>query len=304
MNIGVVLVTFNRLEKLKIALKSYESQTKIPRHIVVVNNGSDDGTLEYLNEWSQEESRIEKHIINMNTNSGGSGGFYAGMKYAITLPIDWIWVADDDAYPESSALLYLERYYNDLNKEEREKIAALCGAVINKGNIHLQHRNHIKETLFKVKIQHSNLGEYNKKSFNIDLFSYVGSMVSVRALKSAGLTDKDYFIYCDDQEHSLRLRRTGKLVCVPECRIIHDTPGFNSKKFFWGDYYHYRNELLMIRKYYPLKFILRWIKGYYKNIVVDNSILNVEKRLRKSAYFDAIRNKSGIHEIYKPGWKP
>ena len=44
MKIGVVLVTYNRLEKLKIALKSYEEQTVLPKYILVVNNNSNDGT--------------------------------------------------------------------------------------------------------------------------------------------------------------------------------------------------------------------------------------------------------------------
>jgi GT2 family glycosyltransferase len=43
MDIGVVLVTFNRLEKLKIALGSYDKQTVKPKYILVVDNKSTDG---------------------------------------------------------------------------------------------------------------------------------------------------------------------------------------------------------------------------------------------------------------------
>ena len=31
MNVAIVLVTYNRLEKLKLALDKYESQTKLPK---------------------------------------------------------------------------------------------------------------------------------------------------------------------------------------------------------------------------------------------------------------------------------
>ena len=54
MKIGVVIVTYNRLEKLKIALKSYEKQSFKPQYILVVNNNSTDGTLEYLKEWKSK----------------------------------------------------------------------------------------------------------------------------------------------------------------------------------------------------------------------------------------------------------
>ena len=44
MKVGVVIVTFNRLEKLKLALESFKSQTYLPSYVLVVNNASTDGT--------------------------------------------------------------------------------------------------------------------------------------------------------------------------------------------------------------------------------------------------------------------
>lgn len=45
--IGAVIVTFNRIEKLKKALFSYESQTVVPDILIVVDNHSNDGTHEF-----------------------------------------------------------------------------------------------------------------------------------------------------------------------------------------------------------------------------------------------------------------
>ena len=42
--IGCVIVTFNRLEKLKKALAAYDKQEVKPKYIVVVDNASTDGT--------------------------------------------------------------------------------------------------------------------------------------------------------------------------------------------------------------------------------------------------------------------
>ena len=63
MRIGVVLVTFNRLNKLKIALESYNTQTYKPSYILVVNNNSTDGTTEYLEEWKQTNQGYNKIVI-------------------------------------------------------------------------------------------------------------------------------------------------------------------------------------------------------------------------------------------------
>ena len=61
--IGCIIVTYNRIEKLKKALDAYENQSYQPDTILIVNNNSTDGTKEFLDEWSQKESRINKKII-------------------------------------------------------------------------------------------------------------------------------------------------------------------------------------------------------------------------------------------------
>ena len=76
MNIAIVLVTFNRLEKLKIALKKYQEQTYLPKHLIVVDNCSTDGTREFLEQWEKIEDKYEKHVLRLSTNTGGAGGFY------------------------------------------------------------------------------------------------------------------------------------------------------------------------------------------------------------------------------------
>ena len=55
-NVAVVVVTYNRLEKLKIALTHYEKQVLLPKYIIVINNNSIDGTDKYLAEWKNQKT--------------------------------------------------------------------------------------------------------------------------------------------------------------------------------------------------------------------------------------------------------
>lgn len=307
--LAVVLVTFNRLDKLKIALKCYENQTKDIEEVIVVDNGSSDGTKEFLNEWKEDKVNFKKSIVLLNENTGGAGGFYAGMKTVLknvhddTLKIDWIFVSDDDAFPENDALEKLCDYYEKISDKEKESIVALSGAVINQGQIHESHRSRIEKSKFRVKFVGVSKEEYEKDAFDIDLFSYVGTMMKVTALEKVGITNKDLFIYGDDNEHSIRLKKEGRLVCVTNSRFNHDTPGVGNRSVGWHNYYNRRNQLYILKKYFPKRYLIsRLLKRYIMDISFMSKYNKEERRLFKVAQNDALREKLGKHPIYKPGF--
>lgn len=103
-----VVVTYNRLELLKRCIKGLQSQTLKDFDILIVNNGSTDGTKEWIDSLSKEILRIHQG------NLGGAGGFYAGQKYGYDNGYEWIWMMDDDGVPDSNQLSELlkvaERY--------------------------------------------------------------------------------------------------------------------------------------------------------------------------------------------------
>ncbi len=77
MKIAVICVTFNRKELLKKLLSEYENQSECISEIIIINNNSNDGTKEYLNEKYSQNTKF--NIINLAENLGGSGGFYTGI---------------------------------------------------------------------------------------------------------------------------------------------------------------------------------------------------------------------------------
>ena len=118
MKIGVVLVTYNRVDMLRNTLELYENQTKKPDYIVVLNNHSTDSTGELLATWEATPSAIKHYVITTESNLGGSGGFNKALEYAQELDAEWIWIVDDDAYPTESCLEELDRFAQpDIEKE-------------------------------------------------------------------------------------------------------------------------------------------------------------------------------------------
>lgn len=296
-SIGVVIVTYNRLEKLKVALQSYEEQIYKPEFILVVDNHSTDGTKEFLEKWNKEFNGITHKVLSLRENIGGSGGFYEGLKYAKSKQVNWIWVADDDAYPQKDCfeilVSYTRRFYNS-------KISALCSAVYTNSRIDTWHRRRFGKRYGVVRIENRiNVTEYERDFFELDLFSYVGTLIKRDAIVNAGLPHKDFFISYDDSEHSIRIRKQGKILCIPNAKVMHDTLDIDESIITWKKYYALRNKVYSYSLHFgKLQTCIQMLYYYLKN-----SKDKVLSDMTKVALYDARRGTLGMNEVYKPGWK-
>ena len=87
MNISVIIPTFNRKETLKRAIQSVVMQSYTPYEIIVIDDGSNDGT----KEWLKDNFPNVKYIY--QKNSGVSSARNKGIKFARG---DWIALLDSD----------------------------------------------------------------------------------------------------------------------------------------------------------------------------------------------------------------
>ena len=297
-----VVVTYNRLEKLKKAIASYQAQTTPFDTLIIVDNNSTDGTNEFLKEWKSDDTIFQKHIISLPENKGGSGGFYEGQKYAMSLHPEWIFVADDDAYPEP---LMIEKFKNYIVSNDVSNISAICTKVtFPDGTIQLGHRSKYRiSSSYYFNIFHIDKNQYTEDTFELSIFSYVGTFLNAEKLKEAGLVNPDLFIYADDGEHSLRMYKKGRIICVPSINTVHDS-GVNTDLtnenalVTWRDYYLYRNQINMLKKHSFLSCIRMSIE-----FIRNSKNRNIKyQKVIKDAVIDGFLNRLGIHKTYKPGW--
>lgn len=308
MDLDIVIVTYNRLEKLKKALLCYERQTASFRNLIVVDNCSTDGTKRYLDEWKQQKAPFQKVVIYSEENLGGSGGFYLGQKKAMELGADWVFLADDDAYATPTMIADFIQF---IENHDTSGIAAVCATVKKMdGGIACVHRDRFKiakgeNWLCKKFERYSTTdADYQKEYFDIDLLTYVGSFISGKALRKVGLVNHRYFIYEDDTEHSIRLRKYGKIIVVPKMQIVHEehSSDGNSNGVNWRSYYDCRNKTHMLLKHYPRTVIytiyieLRHLLG--RKIL--NRPTNAYALLKYEAVMDALFGRLGKHSIYRP----
>jgi glycosyltransferase involved in cell wall biosynthesis len=114
--VSVVVPVYNRGKTIVRALDSILEQSMKPEEIIVVNDGSSDGTADVIKEYG---NRIT--IINMPQNSGPSAARNEGVKYSQS---EWIAFLDSDDCWEKDKLKsqkeYLDRYpfYQIMQSEE------------------------------------------------------------------------------------------------------------------------------------------------------------------------------------------
>ena len=101
MKILAAVVTHNREKLLERCLGHLKKQTRPPDDIVVINNGSTDGTLAML-------KRKKVRAVTQD-NLGSAGGWRRSIDEALNAGADAVWLMDDDGYPDPRALEVLER---------------------------------------------------------------------------------------------------------------------------------------------------------------------------------------------------
>ena len=214
MKIISVVVTYNRFELLKVTIAHLKAIGRLSA-IVVVNNGSTDGTAE----WLQEQTGLD--VISQD-NVGGSGGFYVGMKRAYDLGADWIWCMDDDVYPEPTCLDEL------LKHADADDIGILCPRRIREGKVFVNECRQINLANPFRPMHRGRLTPDVTTATDIEGMVFEGPLISRRVVERIGLPNKDLFLFYDDTDYSLRTVQAGLRVrYIPEAII--------QKKLFFSD---------------------------------------------------------------------
>lgn len=211
--VAAVVVTFNRLEKLKTVISSIEAQTHAVSTLFVIDNASTDGTAEYL---AQLETAVPLRVVTMATNSGGAGGFAEGMKRGYASGADHVWIMDDDCYPQPDALRALIEGFDGAVAELGDEVPFACSVVeFTDGSI-CEMNNPVPTWDW------GRLLVKGQRNVMVTACSFVSVLIPRWALARYGLPYAEYFIWFDDREYTLRLTRACPGVQVLDSVVVHD----------------------------------------------------------------------------------
>ncbi|MCJ7444968.1 MAG: glycosyltransferase family 2 protein [Methanotrichaceae archaeon] len=250
--ISVVIPNFNGKHFLDSCLSSLANQTNRDFEIIVVDNASSDGSLDFLKtkvQWVK--------VVSNKHNLGFAGGVNSGIEIAEG---DYILTLNNDTIADERFLEYLIKPMSDsrvgmcapkmLFPDGRINSAGIClsrsGAAWGRGIFELAKDNYeVEEEVFGPC---GGAALYRKKM--------IGEI---------GAFDEDFFLYMEDVDLAFRGRLAGwKCVYVPQAKVVHfhgGTVGFESDLSI---YYGNRNMLWYVIKDFPWMLIvtcLPWIVG-------------------------------------------
>lgn len=289
-----VIVTYNRKELLSQNIEMLLKQTMTVDSIIIVDNCSSDGTYEYLKNcgWTTEPFLYLK----TETNIGGAGGFYTGVKAAYEAGADWIVLMDDDGrMADEHTMEILYRAARKLYDENRGERKLFVNALVQKGELlsfKIDHMYTVVEAMMAAK---NGLIEGAANPFN-------GTLISRELVSDIGYPKKEFFIKGDEVDYKQRALDAGAYVgTVTEAKYIHPRPETVEKTvlgvkvpFFveapWKEYYAARNFTYVYK-------LQEWYKGILFELIFVKLLAVISLKCKKMETIKMLFK--GVYD----GWK-
>lgn len=204
------------------------------------------------------------HYFNTGSNLGGAGGFNYGMRKAVELGYDYVWVMDDDCMPHEDTLLGFLNADAQLNGEYGY-LSSVCRWI--DGNICTM--NTQRHPLTK------NIIDFSPDIQPVTLASFVSLFVPARIIKELGLPIKDFFIWSDDWEFTRRISRKYPCYLIGKSVVTHKSKSngvgniaLDSEEKISRYKLAYRNDVVFYRREGIKGYSYIFVRGLYHAFLV------------------------------------
>lgn len=270
----VIIVTYKGHQWYERCFTSLRN-SEYPVQTIVIDNASNDGTVEYI-----RENFPEIHLIESKENLGFGRANNIGMRYALDNGADYVFLLNQDAWIEPNTLVELVRIaekYPDygllgpvqVNKEKTRVLNGVIQFLINPDNV-----NH---KLFSDLI----LGDV-EEVYPVAEINAAAWLLPRKTLETIGGFDPIFLHYGEDWNYLSRVLYHGlKVGIVPHLQVIHDCVdrveipnGYTATQDKWllqraTDLLYPTNQLnIMINSY--RKFALQKLLTGHRNTFLEN----------------------------------
>lgn len=232
--VGIVVLTWNqRIDTLE-CLKSIFMLDYPNFKVVVVDNGSVDGTAEAIRAQFPDVALIINDV-----NIGVPAAYNQGFEYFLRQGADYVLILNNDTVIDKSFLSELVRV-----AESSSDIGMTVPKIYYYGQDNLLWSAGAEWRRFPPRVVIIGFGKKDGPAYSIqrelDYATGCATLVSRQALEKVGLLDAVYFMYQEDYDYSERLREANyKIVYVPTAIMWHKVStsvgeGSSEKWFRWS----------------------------------------------------------------------
>lgn len=272
--VAIVILNWNGWKDTLPCLDSLTELKGPPPRVYVVDNGSADESAARIEDWRRGRADRDRFILLRSTeNLGFSGGNNLGIRRAFDEGAEFVWLLNNDTTVAGDSLTALVRVALE---------DASIGAV---GSLILTERD--PETINSAGILVSPftmaarlLGMNEKRAdprFNVqrdvDAVSGCSLFLRASALRGVGSMEERYFLYCEEVDLALRLKKAGyRCVFAPGSVVFHKQWGSIQPYPEIADYYLARSQVLFIRKFsgqaHAAAAIIWFAAKYFPRVVI------------------------------------
>lgn len=283
MSIAVCLLNYNSSKDTIECLESLLVQEGTDFSVIIVDNNSSDNSVGEIEDYLKYKTSFSSIIWNQNTElkkaaknkvylikSPENRGFSAGNNIAIKfsrkfLQSEKILLLNNDTVLPADFLSKMTFAYDHLQVVYKSKIA-LGATECNYGNKKRTHSG----------FQYLNL--FTGLVFNFPIFPFYkyicGACIMID--KDAPLLDESYFLYFDDAEYALRLRKNNYKLCRTDSTYyLHKISATTSKisnitKFYFRSMWHFyrRNFPIFIPFLLFIRYLINLMSTPHKNRIM------------------------------------
>jgi len=255
MRILVHVHTWNDADVVRTVLDAILRQTRMPEEILIVDNGSTDGTAELV---FPNLVTVVRHRLNLGT----SGAVKTGIEYALAHGYDWIWILDADSVPRPDALELLTR----LVETEGRQLGAVCTShnLVALGQM-------LRGRLLTPGGPRLPRIPQDRNTVDCDSIIWSGALINLAVVERVGLPRagrlgcwEDLSLDYGDIEYAYRIHRAGYRILV-HCDSIIDHPvgrGLHGRILGW-DFYS-TNHSAFRRYLYFRNLVFFWLRLYHR----------------------------------------
>ena len=212
--------------------------------VVVVDNGSTDDSVSRISAAFPGVT-----LLKTDKNLGFAGGNNVGIRHALAHGADYVWLLNNDTIPAPEAVFGLVA--KALTDSKIGAVSSICYCADSPDTVQAWAGSRVNLLFGYVR-----LNSEPRADDWFDALNGASLLIPCTAINAVGLLDEEFFLYWEDTEFCLRLKKEGwRLAAAPDSRVLHKVNASTRGNKAILDRYYTASGLRLLHLHSPIPFL-------------------------------------------------